>query len=203
MGSSRRQSGAWSRFADVSRQSDRNGRSRSPGGRVARESAAARANDGRARAADGTPARRALRVAVEGPRSRRIGASQSVRPSTRALSMTPKTDAGLRPIPLSELRAGSAADMAESARSGQHPKRSCSQRGPASPSRRTTCCGRGSCRPASRRAAERDVADVPADLLVVGARQGRPGQGRRGDHGPHEGRHDAQRLHAGARRRGA
>ena len=37
----------------------------------------------------------------------------------------------------------------------------------------------------------------------MGASKGRPAEGRRGDHGPHEDRYDAQRLHAGTRRRGA
>ena len=46
----------------------------------------------------------------------------------------------------------------------------------------------------------RDLAHLPADVLIVGTRQGRPAEGGRGDHGAHEGRHDAQRLHAGARR---
>jgi hypothetical protein len=43
----------------------------------------------------------------------------------------------------------------------------------------------------SRRSAESDVADIPPNLFVVGASEGRPAEGRGGDHGPHEDRYDA------------
>ena len=45
----------------------------------------------------------------------------------------------------------------------------------------------------------RDLVDAAANVLVVGAREGRAGQGRRAADGPREGRHDAQRVHAGRR----
>ena len=49
-------------------------------------------------------------------------------------------------------------------------------------------------------AAARDVADVPADLFVVVARQRRTRQGRRAADGTRQRRHDVERVHAGARR---
>ena len=43
-----------------------------------------------------------------------------------------------------------------------------------------------------------DVAHVQADVFLVGAREGRAGQGGRADHGAQQGRHHDERLHAGA-----
>jgi hypothetical protein len=45
-----------------------------------------------------------------------------------------------------------------------------------------------------------DVVDVPADLFVLGAREGRTRQGRRAADGPRQGRYDTERLHSGSRR---
>jgi hypothetical protein len=46
-----------------------------------------------------------------------------------------------------------------------------------------------------------DLADVPTDLFIVGARQGRAAESRDGDHGTQQGRHDTQRLHANSMER--
>jgi integrase len=53
----------------------------------------------------------------------------------------------------------------------------------------------------SSRSAESDVADVPSNVFLMGTSEGRAPEGGCGDHGPHEGGYDPQRLHASARRR--
>lgn len=65
------------------------------------------------------------------------------------------------------------------------------------------CSGERCSRRAHVRVAERDVAHVPSDVLVLVARQGCAGEGRRAVDGPRQRRHDAERPHAGARRLGA
>ena len=89
-------------------------------GGAARRAAAAAADDGRAGDADGTPARRTVRAAVEGRRLSR--AHLTVREAVYEGSFgTPKTEAGLRPIPLSDAALAAARRTWQAARETAEP----------------------------------------------------------------------------------
>ena len=114
---------------------------------------------------------------------------------------TPKTEAGVRQIPLSDaaLRVGGGLESPREAAPSR--TRWSSRRGRASRSRRTTCCGgRSSRRATALGLPTGDLADVPTHLLLVGARERRAGQGRRAADGTRQSGHDAERVHAGDRR---
>ena len=171
---------------------------------VARGTAAARPDDGRAwRCCRGFGAASCSRCGGETSTSE-TRTPDGARGGLRGRFDTPKTAAGVRQIPLSEAALQLVADWRASRRSAPNRTRWSSRRGRANPFRRTTCCGGRSFRPATRWDCRTgDLADVPTHLLVVGAREGRAGQGRGAADGPRQGRHDAQRLHAGDRRRAA
>ena len=89
---------------------------------------------------------------------------------------TPKTEAGLRRVPLVR-RGHELIGRGNERAKRSNRRRWCSRRGPANRFRRTTCCSTIVPRVRSARAAERLVAHVPTNVLVVGAREGRPRQG--------------------------